>query len=110
MGTEEQTLTIASGGTTSPKLAIGPFDAGSMQLPAAMDGATPTVAVQASVDGTNFTEVLELAPETNPITFAANAAVKIPADTFVFKFLRLVASAAQTGGARDFKLFLKRRT
>ncbi len=100
----EMTVTIPNGTAATPAFLVGPFRSGTVQMPAAMTQINFTV--QFSNDGVTWTEALELAPETNPITHAASATVLLPSSLFKAKFGRFLAPGNEAA-ARDFKLFLK---
>jgi hypothetical protein len=89
---------IPADGNTSAAERTHGYRAGSFQLPAAMVGTSVTVEV--SVNGTNFSEVLELAAsEANPVTVAANACFALPEKTFSFPWFRFKSNGTETSGA-----------
>ena len=87
----QQNATIADGATDSNDIPLDGAVAGCFQIPAAFDGTTITVKI--SIDGVNYTEVVEEAGETNPITVATSGTYALPIKTFSGKYMQLVADA-----------------
>lgn len=108
MGTpifKSETLTIASGQTTSGAIAIGEYSNGSIQLPAALTGATLTA--QVSNDNSTWANVKDTAgSDKGAITFVASKIIPLYSEIFNSKFLRFV-SASSEGADRSLKLFFR---
>ena len=102
---QETTCTIAISTTTSDAVAIAEFNKGSFHAPAALTGANFTVHV--SNDGTNYNALQNAAGTAIAVIPATtNEANMLPAETFNFKFMKLV-SASSEAAARTITIFLK---
>lgn len=100
-----ESVVIAINTTTSGAICIQDYNAGSLQVPSAITGATLTVSV--SNDGTNYTSLQDaagVAIAAIPVT--ANEACPLPAGAFNFKWMKLV-SASSEAAARTIPLLLK---
>lgn len=101
--TDWQTLTISSGGTESSEVDFGSsYDLLLLYIPT-IDSAT--LAVQTSHDGTTYSNLYITGvdgAEKRVITGAGTGAFiwRVP---FGFQYLKVVAGAAQIGGARTLK-------
>lgn len=98
---ENLEATVANGGTTSTKIALGGARTGSFKIPSAFTGTN--CAVQISIDGTNFTSVLLQGNET--VTVAAGGTYAMPEKSCAAKYIRFLVDAQ--AAARTITVFLR---
>lgn len=77
----------------------GNYLSGSFTMPSVFNGALVTV--QRSNDGTNWTDVKEIAVE-------VSKTYELPSEVFNARYGRLLAASSQTGGERTITVALKR--
>jgi len=100
-----QQVTIASGSTTSGAFTVGEFNKGSIQVPAAITGASYTLTV--SNDGVTYAALRGATGSAiAAVNWAANNMLPLPAEVFSFKYAKIV-SASNEGAARTFSVCLK---
>jgi hypothetical protein len=100
-----ETVTIANGAATSGAFRVGEYNKGSIQVPAAITGASYTLTV--SNDGVTYSG-LRVAAGTAvaAVSWAADNMLPLPAEVFSFKWAKIV-SASNEAAARSFSVLLK---
>lgn len=100
-----QDVVIANGATTSGQFRVAEYNRGSIQVPAAITGASYTLEV--SNDGSTW-DALKVAAGTavSSVNWAADDILPLPSSVFDCLYARIVSAGAE-GAARTFKVFLK---
>ncbi len=100
-----ETVVIPNAGTTSGAFRVGEYNKGSIQVPAAITGASYTIHV--SNDGVTYAAVRAVAGTAiAAVNWAADNMLPIPAEVFSFKWAKIVSAGAE-GAARSFSVMLK---
>ena len=104
-----ETVTIPSSQTTTGEIPVGDFVAGSIRIPAAIDGAAITkLEVTNDIDDTKQWDDLRDtagAAVTYTPTIAVNRMIPLPDEVFKFRFARIVF--ASQSAERTIEVFLR---
>lgn len=101
-----QSVTIASGGTTSGVITLEGFAMGMVMLPSTFDGTTVTFTVCDTYGGT-YVPYTGTDGNAVSITTAASKAFALPEGLFAAKYIKMVGGSTQTTTDTVFTVMLK---